>query len=152
MVSRTIFRTSTCMSVGLMGALASCSSRAVTESAPETRSVVVELHAPPFGGRSGNQCEIGPRDVEDGPFSLGAEIRLEDEAGVILGRTKVGQGELVSDLDCKVLFVFEVSSTETEPRMFVLVNNLRRGWKLMPSEVVPGPAVLDIFENPAEDV
>lgn len=30
-------------------------------------------------------------DVEDGPVRLGAEMRLEDEGGVILGRTQIAR-------------------------------------------------------------
>lgn len=130
--------------------IAGCSSVSSGSPEPSSKVVTVELHAPAFGGRSGDQCETGPKDIEDGPFRLGAEIRLEDENGVILGRTKMPKGKFISDLNCQVNLVFAIAP-DSNPRMYIVVNDRRSGWKLMPSEIVPGPAVIDFMENLPED-
>ena len=130
--------------------IAGCSSASSGSPEPSSKVVTVELHAPAFGGRSGDQCETGPKDIEDGPFRLGAEIRLEDENGVILGRTKMPKGKFISDLNCQVNLVFAIAP-DSNPRMYIVVNDRRSGWKLMPSEIVPGPAVIDFMENLPED-
>lgn len=60
------------------------------------------------------------------------------------------KGKFISDLDCQVNLVFEIAPG-LNPRMYFVVNDRRSGWKLMPSEVVPGPAVIDFMENLPED-
>ena len=102
-------------------------------------TAMIELHVPPSGSEDVPGMACSATQASD--LSTGSEVRLQDESGAILGRVEVPTGRLIKEYDCQVDLVFD--KVFGGAKMYALATTANKGWRLKPSEIIPGPATID---------
>lgn len=136
-------------SLGAAAALTGCGSTsgipvavsAVTTAA-DTRDVRIQFQGPWF--KSDQLCIFdAAQSIEDGPFTDGQNMTLEDEKGTLLARGIVTNAGKVDEDTCAMDALF--NDVPWGSANYVVVSSIGDEWRLLESEMNTDPVVIDFM-------
>ena len=139
--------------VGVAAVLTGCGSstvgtpvaaQSVATAADASRDVRIQFQGPWF--KESQLCIFdGAQSVEDGPFTDGQSMTLEDETGALLARGTVTRVGKVNEDTCAMDAVF--NDVPEGSANYVVVSTIGDKWRLLASEMNAEPVVIDFLAD-----